>query len=277
MTLDSPLFRGNTISYHLPQTPPKKFSPLKYPNEPWAKIKSTTTNYRYGPYSKSPKSYTPAKRKLEFEFEYITSVEKAFEEYKKHLFFHGTSREAAKSISKHGFKIENKTSGCADIFSKQFGIEDTAAKKFHYLMGLNSAARYAKMHEEPKILRVIVPPCIRLVPDPEGYDPDEMRTSDDISSTFILPTSKDKLSTDQLKAINKLLNIDLSEDNNKKLLKVIYKQIIKKQKDDLDLIEKSLDFKSEQQKVIDSELNQIRKSINLKDLKEGDVISLPLE
>jgi hypothetical protein len=133
------------------------------------------------------------------------------------------------------------------------------------------------MYDDPRILRVIVPHAIRLEKDPEGYDDDEIRTSDDIESHFILPKSKKELTVEQLSEINLSLDIKLSKTNNRCLRKLIYKKIIKPRKKDSSLIADSLDFKKEQQAVIDTELKKISQSIDLSRLKEGDTISLSLD
>jgi hypothetical protein len=117
-------------------------------------------------------------------------------------------------------------------------------------MGLKSAARYAKMYQDGIILRVIVPECIRLEQDPQGYAIDEMRTCENIPSYFVLPTSKNELDLEQIKRINFSLNIDLNDEDSSRLCRAIYKKIIKKSKKDDQLIVQSLDFKSEQQTII---------------------------
>jgi hypothetical protein len=207
----------------------------------------------------------------------IKTVEAALEKYHEKLHFHGTSLKSAKSILRHGFIIEKKTDGCTDIFRHHFDIDDPAAKKHHYLMGIKSAARYAKMYEDGTILRVIVPKYIRMEKDPEGYASDEMRTSDNIPSHFVLPMSRKELKVEQIKQINCNLNIDLDDEDVSRLCKDVYKKIIKKAKKDDQLIACSLDFKSEQQRMVNFELQKISETIDLSSLKNGDTINLALE
>ena len=263
---------ASSSSSYLFQTPQKNSSPYNK-----ALPKAPIKPQRHTPYLTTSEIQKKAPIKKRLDFAAIKTVEGAIKKYLNKLRFHGTSLKSAQSILRDGFKIEKKTDGCTEIFRHHFNIDDPAAKKHHYLMGIESAARYAKMYEDGTILRVIVPNYIRMEKDPEGYAGDEMRTTDNIPSFFVLPTSKKKLKVEQIKRINYHLNIDLNDEDISILCHDVYRNIIKKAKNDDQLIDRSLDFKSEQQRIVDFELKKISERIDLSALKAGDTINLSLD
>jgi ribosomal protein S21 len=96
----------------------------------------------------------PMKRKFaEISAERTDPVEVAFSKFKKSLYYHGTSSESKKRISKYGMDVSKKISGCNEMLKSATGLDDKAASHFNYVMSIESAANYAKMHPKLPLFR----------------------------------------------------------------------------------------------------------------------------
>ena len=208
------------------------------------------------------------------------SLDKMINLYKSHLMYHGTDKKYARKILKNGMKIKLKEQGCDSLLSQAFGLRDDSASKYHYLMGKKSAARYAKMHKEPVILRVIIPKTLKLEKDPQRYEEDERRTKENIKSACILPMNADDLSKKQIKKINKLVCKEsfFCHHHLKKLKKLIQKEILLDTQDDQKILAEVKDFMSMEKTRNAFTMKKLKDSgINLADLKEGQEYTISLD
>jgi hypothetical protein len=199
--------------------------------------------------------------------------------YKTALYYHGTSKTSAESIREYGMLIRKKTRGCTAIIKDEYGLDDRAASKHQYVMSRSSACAYAKMHPEPELVRLILPPEVfSLTLDPEAAPGEkEYRLQQDIPPSFILPSHRKSLKTEQLKAINKAFNFTpLSKREFKELKHRVRHEILAESKSDHQVMALTKSFVEQEKERFEKDLHKLYfMGINLSDLKEGDVFSLP--
>ena len=209
----------------------------------------------------------------------INKVQLAYETLKEKIMFHGTSKIFAEDILQNGFQLKRKKSGATSILSSKFGIDDPKSSKHHYLMGLKSAIRYAKMFDNSTIVYVVIPPSLKLIKDPEGHSSDEYMTNQDIPKDFILTINDDKPSKNKLSNVCKEFDLFLTNTELNNLVEKIYKFIILKNKKKIDkFMKQEIDFKTAESLRNEATMSLLLKSgINFDDLKEGQTFSLPLD
>lgn len=149
-------------------------------------------------------------------------------------------------------------------------------------MTRSNAANYASMHEDPRIVRMIIPKSIKLQQDPEGYDEGEWRTQDSVPKDLILPRRKSKLSKEQITKINKHLglNTPICTKHLDRLTKKIQNKLYgDSNNSDKSLLEENRGVFIEMERNRDKETLQFlkRKGIDASSLQEGDVFSIDLE
>jgi hypothetical protein len=145
-------------------------------------------------------------------------------------------------------------------------------------MGLTSAARYAKMHATPEIVRVIVPPYVHLEKDPEGHDEDEMRTSDDIPALFVLPSHPQELFSETIRNINRRFDILLTSHQVEKLTQLLAEKLIAPAQHDPSLLDSVKSFSKMESERSQADIQKICSSLGLdpSQLQPGDTFSLDL-
>lgn len=194
------------------------------------------------------------------------------------LYYHGTSKQSAKDICRHGMDISRKKSGSTVILKKHTGLNDRLSQLYNYVMGRESAANYAKLHKDPKIVRMVIPPNIPLESDLEGYKKDEKRTKSNISSHLILPLKPKKLRKSRVEKIISSLGLKpiCCKKHAKELRGRIRSEIIEnKDNSDKPFLEKSKSFiKMEQDRHNKTLALLSNQGIDIKSLKEGDEISV---
>lgn len=212
---------------------------------------------------------------------YSSTLEIAFQLYKDNLYFHGTSKKSAKNIVKYGMRLDKKVDGATIILNSRFGLDDKQSCFNHYVMTKKQAACYAKMHKNPKLVRLILPTSLfNLKLDPEAnVFGEEFKVNKNIDDWFVLPLKKSNLKTKQIQSLNSFLGIfGLSKSELKELKYKIRSEIIGSSKGDKDLILKSVDFVKEEAARSSSDIQAILKSgIDISTLKEGDTFSLEVD
>ncbi len=205
----------------------------------------------------------------------IDTLASSFKVFKDRVFFHGTNVKSAHSIEKHGMNLARKVDGCASLLKAQTGIDDPAAHRFNYVMSIESAANYAKMHKNPAILAIFVPSSIHLENDPEGYNPDEMRTPAHIPEVCILNSAP--LSQRRCDYILGELNVRLTPDNQNKLFDKIDEYVqrqLRKVPRALKGAVSFLDMERERDSATLEAIRQQQSSGMFSDFKEGDTFSI---
>lgn len=207
------------------------------------------------------------------------SAESMYRVLKKNIYYHGTSERSAQDISRHGFSLKRKKGGATAVLRKEYGLDDPSAKKYHYVMGIKSAARYAKCHDEPAIIPLIVPSYVQLMKDPQAHADDEYMTSSDIPDFCILPFTKMKPNYENIDKISKSFGVELSSNDVCWLVNKIYKRVICKIEHEKPALFRSVtDFRSaeaQRDKYTKQLLSQ--QGVDLSNLQEGDTFSLPCD
>jgi hypothetical protein len=203
------------------------------------------------------------------------TLESAYEKFKASVYYHGTSKQSKKIITKYGMDVQKKIAGCSDILLASSGVDDQAAKYYNYIMSRSSAANYAKMHDEPAILALFVLNGTHLERDPEGYNKDEFRTTSTIPPLCIL-TGK-RLSRRRCNFLVNALGISLSQENEEKLFDKVDAYIEKKLKKIPKYLENAIDFKAMESERHAQTVQALAASgISFEKLKEGDTLTVNL-
>ena len=189
------------------------------------------------------------------------------------IVYHGTNSHHAKNIQKHGFKLDKKTRGATSELHNQTGITDAQSSKYHYVTtSIIEAAKYAKIHENPVIVRVV---CLKkwLDRDPEADSDTAFRIKDNISHSLVLPRNPNKMTIEKARKISKKLSgkEDIAEDFLKKL-----KDSVRSTVEDDRVIEQVVSPVQEALAVSQKELEKIKK-ITGGEFKEGEIFSLDPE
>lgn len=207
-------------------------------------------------------------------------VDEYFRKMKTCLFYHGTSKEYAKDICRHGMDVSRKRSGSTAILERHTGLTDREANLYNYVMGRESAARYAQLHEHPKIVRMIIPSNIQLRSDPQGFNHDEKRTKSKISSRLILPLKPENLKRSQVRKIILALGLKpiCCHQHTLELRNRIRTEMIENDANsDRPFLERKESFIEMEQKRHQITLTLLKnQGIELDSLKEGDEISISL-
>ncbi len=199
------------------------------------------------------------------------------------MFYHGTSETSAHEIRKYGVDVDRKSkSGCAVKIAGGYGLNDKSSKKYNYLSkSIEHAAKYAKMHSHPEIVRVIYL-LDRVKSDPEDPDVCAVRTKDRISRLFVMPKSSRDLTDKKIKRMaNKFFKkkggIDRSSQRSavrKRLREIAHWN----ERNDLELLRRTISPIDEEKERDEHTLKVIeRTGVDISQLKEGMEFSVVIE
>jgi|GEM_PF-6457361 len=181
--------------------------------------------------------------------------------------YHGTSLEMANSIYENGFKIKYKKDGANKALQNATALIDKTAACFHYVStSKKEAAGYAKIHKNPKIVKVI---CLKnwLENDTESVTQTAFRIRKDISRKFII---KDECNIDRfLNKVERKINFKLTKSE---------RDNIKRQAGDLQedklILRDAVSPVTEEQACDKKRLQVLDKMVGLDNLQEGQVYTL---
>ena len=172
--------------------------------------------------------------------------------------------------------VSKKVYGCNEMLKSATGLDDKAASRFNYVMSIESAANYAKMHPEPAIIPIFIPDWIPIERDPEGCNSDEFRTRATISRYCILK-NKDVMSSKRRDFLLKALGTHLSHKDEAILIEKIQFHISKTLKRVPQYLEKAEDFKASEAERHQQTIQAMEAAgIDLDLLKPGESISVDL-
>ena len=208
-----------------------------------------------------------------------TVIDRYFKKIMSCLYYHGTSKKSAKDICLHGMDIKRKKMGSTTLLENSTGLKDNNASQYNYVMNKESAARYAKMQNHPKIVRIIIPPSVVLEADPEGFAKDEQRTKNRIPSEFILPLKRSQLNREQVEKINKALGLPpliCCKKHLDKLISKIGSKIIENHKNkDQDVLDRVSDFVTMEHQRHEQTITMLKKQgVDISSFQEGDILSV---
>lgn len=163
-------------------------------------------------------------------------------------------------------RIKEKTKGSTDIFYENIKKNNTTmqldydenAENYNYLTkDKKEAAKYAKIHENPSIIRVIITKQKNLQIDPEAKTTTACRTSQDIGKEYVLPDTSPS-SIEQIQFIVEDLGFQnlnlkfssLNKEEQENFLNIINQEILKSPKNDKYLINEVTSFIEDAKKYL---------------------------
>jgi hypothetical protein len=207
----------------------------------------------------------------------VNEVYRAFE---RDLYFHGTSKESAEDIKTHGMRLSRKKEGSSSCFKRRFGMEDPASATHHYVMTFSKACGYAKMFDDPQILRMILPKSrFTLEQDPEASpDGEEFRTSLDIPKDYILCNAGKGLRRRLKSIVEEMGFAKLKKKELRELKERVCKNFMGTQASDRKAISDAYSYVRGEEERIASDFKKMRSlGVDPATLKPGDIITLPVD